>query len=129
LVATYLTSEMTLLPIGEMQQRLYAGIIFFLISSFPTLQLFTAIYSDYGYSFGVPEGAEAFDWDANIYNYVLKGDFSYFFNPKSKLDFGAETNFYRFHPGRGRGLGEESIFNEIDIQHATCIRVCGLCKL
>ncbi len=78
---------------------------------------FTAIYSDYGYSFGVPEGAEAFDWDANIYNYVLKGDFSYFFNPKSKLDFGAEANFYRFHPGRARGLGAESIFNEIDIQH------------
>ncbi|MEZ4932055.1 MAG: hypothetical protein R2788_08055 [Saprospiraceae bacterium] len=41
---------------------------------------FTAIYSDYGYSFGVPEGSEAFDWDANIYNYVFKGDFSYFLN-------------------------------------------------
>ena len=78
---------------------------------------FTAIYSDYGYSFGVPEGAEAFDWDANIYNYVLKSDFSYFFNPKSKLDFGTEANFYRFHPGRVMGIGGESIFNEIDVQH------------
>lgn len=78
---------------------------------------FTAVYSDYGYSFGVPEGTEAFDWDAGIFNYVLKGDFSYFFNPKSKLDFGAETNFYRFHPGRARGLGEGSIFNEINVQH------------
>lgn len=78
---------------------------------------FTAIYSDYGYSFGVPEGTEAFDWDANIYNYVLKGDFSYFFNPKSKMDFGLESNFYRFHPGRAIGLGDESIFNEINVQH------------
>ncbi len=78
---------------------------------------FTAIYSDYGYSFGVPEGNDAFDWDANIFNYVLKGDLSYFFNPKSKLDFGAETNFYRFHPGRARGLSEETIFNDINIQH------------
>ena len=78
---------------------------------------FTAIYSDFGYSFGVPEGAEAFDWDAHIYNYVLKGDFSYFFSPKSKLDFGMENIFYRFHPGRARGLGEESIFNEIEVQH------------
>lgn len=78
---------------------------------------FTAIYSDYGYSFGIPEGAQAFDWDANIYNYLLKGDFTYFFNPDTKLDFGAEANFYRFHPGRAIGLGEESIFNEIKIQH------------
>lgn len=78
---------------------------------------FTAVYSDYGYSFGVPEGAQAFDWDANIFNYVLKADLSYFFSPKSKLDFGAEGNIYRFHPGLARGVGDESIFNEIDIQH------------
>lgn len=78
---------------------------------------FTAIYSDYGYSFGVPEGAGAFDWDAKILNYVVKGDFTYFFNPKSKLDFGMESNFYRFHPGRARGLGSESIFNEINVEH------------
>ncbi|MEM1319662.1 MAG: TonB-dependent receptor [Bacteroidota bacterium] len=76
---------------------------------------FTAIYSDYGYSFGVPEGTEAFDWDARIYNHVFKGDFSYFFSPQSKLDFGAEVNFYRFQPGLARGIGEESIFNEINV--------------
>jgi hypothetical protein len=78
---------------------------------------FTAIYSDYGYSFGVPEGTQAFDWDANIYNYVFKSDFSYFFTPQSKLDFGTETILYRFHPGLARGVGEESIFNEINVQH------------
>lgn len=78
---------------------------------------FTAIYSDYGYSFGVPDGTQGFDWDAHIYNYVLKGDFSYFFSPKSKLDFGAEGNIYRFHPGNAKGVGSESIFNEINIQH------------
>ncbi len=78
---------------------------------------FTAIYSDYGYSFGIPEGSQAFDWDAHIYNYVLKGDFTYYLNPESKLDFGAEANLYRFHPGRAIGLGGESIFNEINIQH------------
>ncbi|GJM35192.1 MAG: collagen-binding protein [Saprospiraceae bacterium] len=78
---------------------------------------FTAIYSDYGYSFGVPEGTQAFDWDAHIFNYVLKGDFTYFFNPKSQLDFGVESNLYRFHPGNAKGIGSESIFNEIDIQH------------
>ncbi len=78
---------------------------------------FTAIFSDYGYSFGTPSGTEGFDWDARINNYVLKGDFTYFINPKTQLDFGVESNFYRFHPGRAMGIGDESIFNEIDIQH------------
>lgn len=78
---------------------------------------FTAIYSDYGYSFGVPEGTQAFDWDARIFNYVLKGDWSYYFGPKSILEFGAEGNVYRFLPGNAKGTGDESIFNEINIQH------------
>jgi hypothetical protein len=78
---------------------------------------FTAIYSDYGYSFGVPEGAEAFDWDARIFNYLLKGDFTYFFEPTTQLDFGFESNYYRFHPGKALGLGDQSIFNEINTPH------------
>lgn len=86
---------------------------------------FTAIYSDYGYSFGTPEGAQAFDWDANIFNHILKGDFTYFFSPQSKLDFGAEGNFYRFHPGLARGVGDESIFNEINIQHNHALESAG----
>ncbi|PHN06012.1 TonB-dependent receptor [Flavilitoribacter nigricans] len=78
---------------------------------------FTAIYSDYDYAFGVPEGAQAFDWNARINNYLVKGDFSYYLSPKSQLDFGGEANFYRFHPGRASGLGQGSIFNEIEIPH------------
>lgn len=78
---------------------------------------FTAVYSDYGYSFGVREGPESFDWDANIFNYAVRGDFTYFFSPGSQLDFGVESTFYRFHPGRAKGIGEETIFNEIKVQH------------
>lgn len=78
---------------------------------------FTAIYTDYDYAFGVPDGAQAFDWDARINNFILKGDFSYYVSPSSQLDFGWEGNFYRFHPGRAVGLGDGTIYNEIDIQH------------
>lgn len=78
---------------------------------------FTAIYTDYDYAFGIPDGAQAFDWNARINNFQLKGDFSYYLSPKSQLDFGAEGNFYRFHPGRAVGSGGGSIYNEIDIQH------------
>lgn len=82
---------------------------------------FTAIYSDYDYSFGIPEGSAAFDWDAGITNYLFKGDLTYFINPKSQLDFGMESNFYRFYPGRIKGLGDISILNEINVQQKNAL--------
>jgi hypothetical protein len=78
---------------------------------------FTAIFSDYGYSLGIPQGAQAFRWDAKIINYALKGDFSYYFTPNNKLDFGLQTTYYRFHPGMARGVGDESFFNRIALEH------------
>jgi hypothetical protein len=77
---------------------------------------FTAVYSDYSYSLGVPSGANAFDWRAGIRNYTLKADFSYFPNVRNTLDYGAEVIFYRFSPGKARGIGDESFFNEIAVQ-------------
>lgn len=78
---------------------------------------FTAVYSDYDYALGIPDGAQAFDWNARINNFLLKADFSYYLSPKSQLDFGGEANFYRFHPGRAVGLGNGSVLNEIEIPH------------
>ncbi len=78
---------------------------------------FTLVASDYGYAFGVPEGTNAFEWNAKIISYQAKADFSYFLNPGLELDFGLNATYYRFHPGLARGIGEESFFNEIDIPH------------
>ena len=83
---------------------------------------FTAVVSDYNYAFGVPEGAGAFDWNARINNYLLKGDFSYFLSPKSQLDFGGEANFYRFHPGRAAGRHR----HRPDQRHAARRRPAGV---
>ncbi len=74
---------------------------------------FTAVYSDFTYSLGVPSGANAFDWRAGIRNYTLKADFSYFPNVKNTLDYGMEAIYYRFSPGIAKGVGGESFFNEI----------------
>lgn len=73
---------------------------------------FTALYSDYRYKLGVPEGTFAFDWEARIENYGFKTDFSFFPNPRNTVEFGWQTTFYKFSPGRVRSLdGNEFNFN------------------
>ncbi len=77
---------------------------------------FSAVYSDYQYSLGVPEGTTAFKWEAGIQNTNLKADFSYFPNVNNTVDFGVQSTFYDFSPGRAEGTGSESIFNVIEVQ-------------
>lgn len=76
---------------------------------------FSAVYSDYSYSLGVPEGAQAFTWDASILNTDLKSNFSYFLNPKNTIEFGAQATFYRIEPGVAEGSSDESFFNKIEV--------------
>lgn len=78
---------------------------------------FTAVYSDYTYSLGVPTGATAFDWDAGIQNTNFKADFSFFPNVENTIDFGVQGVLYDFRPGRAKGTGSESFFNVIEVQH------------
>ncbi len=78
---------------------------------------FTAVFSDYSYSLGVPTGAQAFDWSAGIRNYELKADFSYQPNVNHQLDYGVQGIFYRFSPGVARGVGAESFFTEFGVQN------------
>ena len=78
---------------------------------------FTAIFSDFDYSLGVPTGSQAFIWESHVLNYNLKADFSLFPNPNNTIEFGAQALLYRFQPGNARGVGDNTIFNEIDIEH------------
>jgi hypothetical protein len=77
---------------------------------------FTAVYSDYTYSLGVPSGPQAFNWEAGIRNYDLKADFSYQPNINHNIDFGLQGMYYTFSPGTAQGVGEESFINVIEVQ-------------
>ncbi|NNC85286.1 MAG: TonB-dependent receptor [Bacteroidia bacterium] len=77
----------------------------------------TAIYSNYSYALGIPEGTDAFEWTSNIINYNLKYDLTFYPNPKSTVDAGVSSIVYRFKPGRVKGLGDETIFNDFELQH------------
>ena len=75
---------------------------------------FTAYYSNYDYqiNFG-DEATNTFDWDANIVNYSLKGDLSYYINTNNQLTFGGQAILYEFSPGNAVGVseGEETNFS------------------
>jgi len=74
---------------------------------------FTGVYSDYNYQLGVPNGAQAFDWVSNIYNYSGKADFSYYLNTRNTISFGAQAIRHRFSPGDVRQNSEGSIVNPL----------------
>lgn len=64
---------------------------------------FTLIYSDYNYSIGTPDGAEeanSFTFKSRIRDYHFKTSFNYFLNSNNKIDFGMESIYYVFNPGK-----------------------------
>ena len=73
---------------------------------------FTAYYSNYDYQINFGNEAEnKFDWDANIINYSLKGDLSYYINTNNRLTFGGQGILYEFSPGNAIGVSEGETTN------------------
>ena len=56
------------------------------------------IYSDYYY--GLKLDFIGFNWDSGIKNYNFKYDFKYYLDDKTKLNFGLNTVYYDFNPGK-----------------------------
>ncbi len=68
---------------------------------------FTAYYSNYDYELNFGDQPDnSFDWNAQIVNYSLKTDFSYFVNPDNLVTFGGQAILYEFEPGNAVGVSE-----------------------
>ncbi len=68
---------------------------------------FTVYFSDYDYRLRFGDDAvNRFDWNANIENYSLKPEFTYFLNPSNILRFGGQGIVYTFEPGNAVGVSE-----------------------
>lgn len=76
---------------------------------------FTAIYSNYEYLLGIPEGVNAFDWTSNIVNWNLKADFGYFVSPSNTIKMGVSSIFYEFQPGQVDFKDPESGFEDFNL--------------
>ncbi len=76
---------------------------------------FTFVYSDFNYSLGVPEGDFAFDWQARIRDFSLKGDFTNYLNPNNTLKWGVIATHHNFKPGSVTPASSSSLFNGLTI--------------
>jgi len=70
----------------------------------------TLYYSDYDYEISFGEDAtNSFDWNAQILNYSIKPEFTYFINPQNILRFGGQGIIYDFEPGNAVGVSEGEV--------------------
>ncbi|AOW09674.1 TonB-dependent receptor [Flavobacterium gilvum] len=69
----------------------------------------SAIFSDYYY--GLTFSQVGFDWRSGIKNFNLKYDFKYYLNDKIKLNYGANSLYYKFNPGTINPMDENSTIN------------------
>jgi hypothetical protein len=77
----------------------------------------TLLHSDFNYQLGVPEGsANSFDWVAQMKDYGLKGDLTYYLNTNNTIRYGISIIYHRFNPGVARGIGENSFLTEYEVQ-------------
>lgn len=76
------------------------------------------IYSDYYY--GLKLDFIGFNWDSGIKNYNFKYDFKYYLNDKTKLNFGLNSVYYDFNPGKIEPTNSSSGINpdQLDKKHA-----------
>ena len=67
----------------------------------------TLYYSDYDYEISFGEDAtNSFDWNAQILNYSIKPELTYFLNPTNIIRFGGQGIIYEFQPGNAVGISE-----------------------
>lgn len=77
---------------------------------------FSLIYSRFNYNLGVPSGQpNAFNWVAVMKDVSAKSDFTWFSDANNSIRFGVSATWHKFHPGKASGLGEETIFNTIEM--------------
>ena len=64
------------------------------------------IYSDYYY--GLKLDFVGFNWESGIQNFNLKYDLKYYLNDKLQVNYGINTIYYRFNPGKIEPSNTES---------------------
>lgn len=70
----------------------------------------TTYFSNYDYQINFGDTNEdTFDWSANIKNYSIKPEFSYFIRPQNILRFGGQTIYYIFEPANAISVSNEQV--------------------
>jgi hypothetical protein len=75
----------------------------------------TAVYSNFDYNLGIPEGFQAFNWKSSIIDLSLKNDYTWYLNTSNTLNFGFISTYHTFKPAEVTGLGDETIINDFKL--------------
>lgn len=59
----------------------------------------TLIYSKYNYNLNAPATEGLFNWNSKIRDVNIKGDFTWYTNPSTTMEFGVNSIFHRIDPG------------------------------
>lgn len=73
----------------------------------------TFLFSNYDYALESNTSMQGFKWQANMQDYSIKPDFTYYLNPSNTIKFGIISTYHHFNPGYAKGTGEGSVFNEL----------------
>ena len=74
----------------------------------------SAIFSNYDYYLGVNAAMSGFKWVANMQDYSLKYDMTYFLNTNNNIKFGFISTYHHFDPGYAKGTGgDKNMFNDL----------------
>lgn len=77
----------------------------------------TAFYSNYDYKLKfIDDQGQGFDWNANIINYSIKPDFSWFLNEKHKIKLGLQSILFHMQPGNAKVTSEGRSIN-LSLKH------------
>lgn len=82
---------------------------------------FTLTSSHYFYDLGTPEDAEEyFNWNSDLDDYGIKGDFSWYPTPEHTIRFGASSTYHVINPGEVSAISTGGINQrlELSIDHA-----------
>ena len=80
---------------------------------------FSFIYTNYLYNLGTPAGNNnSFEWNSNLRDLGVKGDFSYYLNTKNTIRFGASVIYHMFNPGQAKGIGNETVFTDVKVPNS-----------
>lgn len=67
------------------------------------------IYSDYSYKIKMTEANQTFQLSSLIRDYNIKQDFSFYWNEKNTLEFGANMIYHKFLPGDFENNGQKTL--------------------
>jgi len=86
---------------------------------------FSVIVSDYDYELGQNSEEQGFIWLSDLNDIKLKADYTYYPNTRNTIRFGATGTMHHFNPGLAKGVGNQTIYNELKMPESNALEWAG----